>query len=50
MLPMRAEIRNTMPSGARITTHLKALAKMKEPNGVRAMPVAVCVTAIMKVT
>ena len=28
---MRAERKNTMASGAKITTHLKALAKMKLP-------------------
>ena len=30
---MRAEMKNTSASGAKITTHLKALANMKLPNG-----------------
>ncbi len=46
---MRAEMKNTMASGARITTHLKADAKMKLPKLVSWRPASVCVTAMAKV-
>ena len=42
---MRAERKNTMPSGAKITTHLKALAKMKLPKLVSCRPAPVSTTA-----
>ena len=32
---IRAEMKNTIASGAKITTHLKALANMKLPKGVK---------------
>jgi hypothetical protein len=42
---MRAERKNTMASGAKITTHLKALAKMKLPKLVSCRPAPVSTTA-----
>ena len=41
---MRAEMKNTIARGAKITTHLKALAYMNEPNAVSCRPAAVCST------
>ena len=42
----RADRKNTMASGAKMTTHLKALAKMKVPKEVSCNPASVCTTAI----
>ena len=41
---MRAEMKNTKASGAKITTHLKALAYMNEPKAVSSRPAAPCTT------
>ena len=41
---MRAEMKNTIARGAKITTHLKALANMNEPKAVSCTPAAVCST------
>ena len=43
---MRAERKNTMTSGAKITTHLKALAKMNVPKLVSCRPAPVSTTAM----
>ena len=46
---MRAEMKNTSASGAKITTHLKGLVNMNEPNEVSSRPAAPCCTDIAKI-
>ena len=41
---MRAEMKNTKASGAKITTHLKALWNMNLPKAVSSSPPAPCTT------